>query len=82
MVPNGDGVCVCFLKRPERLNETKLIYLAVQRGTIMLANAVKLVNTAHASISEHKRASLQNPFSAAVSLRRSSLRQYLYFCTQ
>ena len=48
----------------------------------MLANTVKLINTAHASISEHKRASLQNPFSAAVSLRRYSLRQYLYFCTQ
>ena len=49
----------------------------------MLANTVKLINTAHASISEHKRASLENPFSAAVSLLQVcvsicySIRQYM-----
>ena len=50
----------------------------------MLANTVKLINTAHASISEHKRASLENPFSAAVSLLQSVsvlVTVYVSICT-
>ena len=49
----------------------------------MLANTVKLINTAHASISEHKRTSLQDPFSAAVSLLQSmSVFALLYLSKQ